>query len=292
MTRILALLLAVSFAASFPSTARAAPDGGFSRYVLAAVEMLKNGNRAGLGYGDFAFTEDLTFGDNGILKASTSQPLTMCVAAQLEVLVEALNIFAAETGDSSPFRFLPKVFWERLRPMDLRGMIWIVKDSGSTGAAYALEHFGMGHTLPFKDMFPGAFINFNRTNRSGHAGVFLGFLDKAGNDLASYSSAVAGFKYFSSQGKGKPKPISGLGMRWAFFDDAGCPNLSNGRLRDCGIIRSERNGYLAGGYVAMPTDWDQNRANAAVLTNNNATDPKLTTEGTFDALFFTGETTD
>jgi hypothetical protein len=279
---------------SLPGISDAAPpDGSFSAYVVAAVEMLNSDkNRAGQGYGSRSFTEDLKFGDNGTLKASGA-PLTMCVAAQLEVLVEAFNAYSAQTGDYKPFHFIPKVFWERLRPLDLRGMIWMVKNSQSTGAAYAFEHFGMGKRLPFKDLFPGTFINFNRTNKSGHGGVFLGFIDKDGNDLAVYSGAVAGFKYFSAQGAKKPKPISGLGKRWAFFSDAGCPsNLPDGHLRDCGIIRSEEHGLLVGGYVSIPTDWDKDKANGAVLTDNDATVPELTTEGTFDAAFFTGVTTD
>lgn len=161
-------------------------DGGFSRYILAAVKMLGE-TRASLGYGQAAFTQDLTFGDRGVLKAS-KPPITMCVAAQLEVLVEALNLYANDTGskpkDYSPFHFLPKVTWERLRPLDLRGQIWIVKNSNSTGAAQAFENFGMGQRISFDHLFPGAFLNFNRTNKTGHGVMFLGYIDKAGVDLA------------------------------------------------------------------------------------------------------------
>ncbi|MER9313523.1 hypothetical protein NKI51_30415 [Mesorhizobium australicum] len=295
MKPLFAALCTFAFAILSPKTANATPpDGGFSDYVLAAVEMLDGDkSRAGQGYGSGYFTKDLRFGAGDTLKASDKAPLTMCVAAQMEVLVEALNMWSEKNKNNSPFDFLPKVLWQRLRPLDFRGMIWIVKNSPSSGAGYALEHFGMGHLVPFKGLFPGSFINFNRTNKSGHAGVFLGYIDKNGNDLDTYSNDVAGFKYFSSQGMNKPKPISGLGKRWGFFSDVACPDkLPSGHLRDCGIIRSEKNGYLVGGYVLDPSNWDAKKGNAAVVTNNDATSPELTTEGTFNAVFFNGETTD
>jgi hypothetical protein len=213
----------------------------------------------------------------------------MCVAAQLETLVEALNLYAKDTKDYSPFHFLPKVMWTRLRPLDFRGMIWIVDTSKSTGAGSAFERYGMGHALKFKDMFPGAFLNLNRVNKTGHAVIFLSFLDSNGNEMPTYSGKVAGFKYFSSQGK---EQDGGFGYRWAFFSNAGCPTLSPPKRRDCGIIRSEENGYLAGGYVLSPKDWDNDKANTAIISNNDMTDPSLTTEGQFNSDFFTGVTTD
>jgi hypothetical protein len=263
-------------------------DGGFSRYILSAVKMLGN-DRAGLGYGAGTFTRDLAFGDIGELKA-TKPPKTMCVAAQLEVLIEAVRIYAEETKDYAPFHYIPKITWERLRPLDLRGQIWMVRGSPSTGAAHAFENFGMGKRIPFKDLFPGSFLNFNRTNKTGHGVVFLGFLDKAGSDLPQYSDEVAGFKYFSSQGKNKPD--GGLGYRWAFFSDAGCPALSPGKKRDCGVLRSENNHLLVGGYVAAPNMWNQEIAAEQILTNNEATEPGLITEGVFDPDYFSGATTD
>ncbi|TYO68398.1 hypothetical protein FXV83_00775 [Bradyrhizobium hipponense] len=275
-------------AALFPFPARSeSPDGGFNKYVLTAVKMLGE-SRAAKGYGSAAFTQDLTFGDDGILKAS-GPPITMCVAAQLEVLVEALNLYARETKDVSPFHYIPKVTWARLRPLDLRGQIWMVNGSPSTGAAHAFENFGMGKRIAFKNLFPGTFVNFNRT-RTGHGVVFLGYIDKTGADLSDYSNLVAGFKYFSAQGMGKPD--GGLGYRWGFFADAGCPSLPADKKRDCGIIRSEANNLLVGGYVAMPNMWDAEKAAAQVLSNNVATDPALTTEGTLNESYFSGITTD
>ncbi|MGR9476932.1 hypothetical protein [Rhizobium leguminosarum] len=292
MNKLSGMLSAVFIATTVSVSGASAADGGFSKFVLEAVDSSYR-DWGGLGYGNSALTHELQFGDNGTLRASDAAPLTMCVAAQLEILVQALNAYSAETGDLTPFHFIPRKFWERTRPLELRGMMWQVANSparGHGGATYAFENFGMGHALAFKDMFPGTFITFNRA-RSGHAGIFLAYLDAAGNELDAYSDEVAGFKYFSSQGKGKPRPISGLGYRYGFFGE-NCPALPQGHLRDCGILRSENNGILTGAYVMLPPDWDTAKANAAVIGNNDATDPTLIREGVFDANYFTGETTD
>jgi hypothetical protein len=289
MKRYRILVFAVAVVGLFGATGtRSEPkDGGFSDYILRTVKKLAK-ERAGGGYGNFSYTQDLTFGDNGILKA-THPPLTMCVAAQMEILVEALNLYAQETHDFSPFHFVPKSTWERLRPLDLRGQIWTVTGSPSKGAADAFQNFGMGERIPFKELFPGAFLNFNRT-KSGHGVIFLGFIDQSGADMPAFSDHVAGFKYFSSQGKDSPD--GGFGYRWAFFSDAGCPTLPPGKKRDCGVIRSEANNYLVGGYMKTPKMWDREKAASQILSSREATDPALTREGEFDSNYFTGVTTD
>ena len=115
---LFSLLIGVGFLGA--TNVRSEPrDGGFSDFILRTVEKLAK-ERARGGYGNFSYTQNLTFGDDGILKA-TRPPLTMCVAAQMEVLVEALNLYASETRDFSPFHYVPKSTWERLRPLDLRG---------------------------------------------------------------------------------------------------------------------------------------------------------------------------
>jgi hypothetical protein len=266
-----------------------AEETDFNGYVLKAVTLVAK-DRSGLGYGPGNFTRDLQFGDNGLLPAS-HPPLTMCVAAQLEILVEALNLYFEDTHDATPFHFLPKVSWQRLRPTDLRGQIWIVENAPSHGAADAFSNFGMGQTVAFKDLRPGSFLNFNRNTGSGHGVVFLGYLDQSGNDLKGYSAAVAGFRYFSAQGK-QGVDGSGLGYRWAFFSDAGCPALDGGRKRDCGVIRSESPKLLTGGVVLHPKNWDKKRAAEQLLQSQNVTDPKLLQEGVFDPSYFSGITTD
>jgi hypothetical protein len=262
----------------------------FNKYVLGTVDMLAT-NYGGKGYEkNGAFTHDLKFGDNGEFKA-VLPPFTMCVAAQFEVIIEALNQFYKEKVSTFPFHFMPRVYWSRLRPHDFRGEVWIVDYSPSHGAADAFVNFGMGERVPFRDLNPGDFLNFNRSNKTGHAVVFLGYIDKEGHILSKYEdSRVAGFKYFSSQGQGHPD--GGLGYRWAFFEDAGCPALDDSRKRDCAILRTENNNYLVGGFLRVPTAWDQKKAADYILQGNSIQDPRLLEEGTFNANFFTGVTTD
>jgi hypothetical protein len=216
----------------------------------------------------------------------------MCVSAMLEVIVIAMAIYATETGDYSPFHYLPKKSWERLSPVDLRGQIWIVKHSDSLGTAHALQNFGMGTVGDFRTLKPGAFINLNRNNRTGHAVVFLSYLDSKGDALAEFSSAVAGFKYFSSQGT---ETKGGFGYRYAFFSDAGCPVLSDGRKRDCGVIRSNNSALLHAGTMAHPQAW--NKAQALEQLEREAFhmkngDTEMLVEGDYDARFLSGKTID
>jgi hypothetical protein len=277
---IAAACLSAGCAATRPATnaaALAAPPRRFSPYIVKAVEMLANDpTRAGRGYGSAAFTKELDFGKDEKLKA-TNEPKTMCVAAQLEVLVEALNIYARETQDYSPFKFLPKSSWERLRPTDLRGQIWIVDGAPSSGASDAFKNNGMGVKVTFEQLKPGDFVNLNRASGSGHGVIFMNYLDLAGNTLDAYSANVAGFRYFSSQGK---PDDGGLGYRYAFFYP-NCPNnLGDGKRVDCKVIRSASQRLLNTGYVAMPADW--HKADPGALS--------LAPEGTFDSGYFTGET--
>jgi len=165
-----------------------------------------------------------------------------------------------------------------------------VEHSPSHGAADAFVSYAIGERVQFKDLTPGSFLNLNRNNRTGHAVIFLNYLDKDGNELQKFSPQVAGFRYFSSQGKGAPD--GGFGYRWAFFSDMGCPDLSGNRKRDCGIIHSENSNLLVGGFLKMPKAWDQKKAAAQFLQVHESVDPRFTTEGVFNSDFFSGVTTD
>lgn len=267
-----------------PLTAAAnAPPQRLNPYILSAVAEL-NADYGARGYANAAFTHNLRFGNQGELKA-TQPPGTMCVATQLEVLVEALNRYAQETGDYSAFAFLPKATWEHIRPTDFRGEVWMVKGAHSNGAADALQHFGMGAITSFEAAQPGDFINFNRVSGSGHGVVFLAYLDRQGHELPVFGPDVVGFKYFSAQGTATD---GGLGYRYAFFYPQ-CPIISADRKRDCGVIRSASERLFIVGFAQLPSAWNHAAAEAA-LTVPGAAAPAV--EGTFDIDYFTGVTTD
>jgi hypothetical protein len=231
----------------------------FNTYILKAVQYLDQ-NYPAEGYGQSAYTHDLHYGDT-VVKAS-HPPETMCVAAVAEVIITALDLYMQETGDKTPLNYLPAIGWERLGLRDIRSHIWVDARLKSNGTADALSTFGIGRHAPFKELTPGSFINLNRDNGSGHAVIFLGFIDDHGKDIAMYGPSVAGFKYFSSQGKHGASG-SGLGYRYAFFDRDGqsfCPTLAADMKRDC-TIKAPRydKDYqtLNSGYMLMPQQWDK-----------------------------------
>jgi hypothetical protein len=260
------------------------PPAKLNSYVLRAIDTVEL-KYAGLGYDQQAFTHDLPFGKDAVLPAS-KKPVTMCVAAQMEVLVEALNLYATETGDFSAFSFLQRSSWTRLAPTDFRGQVWVVAGSPAYGMSDALRNLGMGEKKAFERLEPGDFVNFNRDNGTGHAVVFLAYLDLAGNELPAFGPTVEGFKYFSSQGRG---PESGLGYRYAFFKPTdACPILSHDKKRDCGVIRSASQRLYSAGSAWLPSAYD--RAAADAFRKKYFT--RAFTEGSFDAAYFTGLTTD
>jgi hypothetical protein len=224
----------------------------FNAEILAAVPTV-NAEWAGKGYDiNSFFTHDLAYGPDCCIRANHA-PKSMCVAAMVEVIVAALNARFAKTQDRSPFEKLPMRSWQRGSRRDIRAHVFMFAGLDSHGTAHALERFGIGKQVPFAELEPGGFVNFNRTGGSGHACVFLSFIDAAGNDLPAFGPGVVGFRYFSAQGKGLPD--AGFGFRWAFFDGH-CPNsLPPGRRRDCGVIRSDNPKLLCCGYMLEPSHW-------------------------------------
>jgi hypothetical protein len=224
----------------------------FNAEILAAVSSM-NAELAGKGYDiNSFFTHDLPYGPDCCIRANNA-PKTMCVAAAVEVIVTALNARYSRTQDRSPFQKLPLRSWQRGSRRDIRAHIFMYAGLDSHGTAHALERFGIGKQVPFSEVLPGGFINFNRSSGSGHACVFLSYIDGAGNDLATFGPGVVGFRYFSAQGMGLPD--AGFGYRWAFFDGH-CPEtLPAGRRRDCKVIRSDSPKILCCGYMLDPSNW-------------------------------------
>ena len=242
---------------SLSSVAYADNQNGFNKYILRAVEDI-NRNYPSKGYDiSRAYTHNITYGSEAV-KAS-QPPLTMCVAASAEVIITALNIYAAETGDKSVYTYFPATSWNRMRPKDIRSHIWVDPKLDSYGTADALVTFGVGKRVKFSELEPGSFVNINRLNRTGHSVVFMGFIDGKGEVLSKYSDKVMGFKYFSSQGKGTTGD-AGFAYRYAFFakdtNNPYCPELPAGKRRDCKIIWSTGQKLLNTGYMLMPSKWD------------------------------------
>lgn len=227
-------------------------NDGFNDDILAASDRLFR-DHGGRGYdiGSY-FTHDLVYGDGEVIPANHA-PLTMCVAAAMEVIVEAMQSWYGTTRDKAPFTKLPASSWRRGTPTSIRAHVFMYAGTGSNGTAHALERFGIGRVVPFADLRPGDFMNFNRESGTGHACIFLSYLDERGDDLASFSSEVVGFKYFSAQGRNSQD--AGLGYRWAFFAGKGPARLDGGRRTDRGVIWSSRQSLLCCGYMLHPSRW-------------------------------------
>lgn len=226
----------------------------FNDYVLKAITQL-NSTYAKGGYDiGSAFTHDIPYADGAVKKSSpnVAPAPSMCVAGVTEIIITAINLYVAETRDRTAYTKIPLALWTRGNALSLRANLFMYAGTGSHGTAHSLKRFGMGQELGFDSLKAGDFINLNRTTHSGHAVVFLGYLDATGNGLPSAQGAK-GFKYFSLQGKGKPD--AGFGYRWAFFEGS-CPTLAAGRTRDCHVIRSSNPVLLNAGRMAAPAEWN------------------------------------
>lgn len=229
------------------------PVATFNDYILKAVKMISS-DRSGRGYDLHSyFTQDLSYGpDNPAAIKANHPPLTMCVAAVTEIMIEALNIYYREAHDKTPFQKLTVTSWKRGSMKDIRAHIFQYDGAKCNGTAHALQRFGVGKQLRFASLLPGDFLTMNRTTGSGHTAVFLGFIGADYGDVPRHSDAVRGFKYFSSQGK---KVGGGFGYRWAFFSPF-CPGEIAGKRRDCNIILTENQRLLNTGCMLHPKAWN------------------------------------
>jgi hypothetical protein len=237
----------------------------FNRYILEAIDELYDEYRA-RGYSPgTAYTHDLDYAEPREIKAGPHAPATMCVGAISEIVIVALSRYAQETGDTSVFFTLPAITWITGNEKNLRPYIFMYEGVESNGTADALVQFGLGEHRPFPALVPGDFINFNRENGSGHAVVFVGYLNAYGEVLDSYDPAkVVGFMYFSAQGKNSTD--AGLGYRYAFFGD--CPAWRvHEKRRDCGIIASNKSRALNTGYMLHPKHWTVQKAKMQLMAS-------------------------
>jgi hypothetical protein len=97
------------------------------------------------------------------------------------------------------------------QPTEIRAFqkLWYgaTEESREVQCAMAVEKLGIGKRINPDDARPGDFLQFWRTNKSGHSVVFL--------DWVKHDGRRIGFKYRSSQGSTK-----GIGDRVEYFADA------------------------------------------------------------------------
>ena len=251
----------------------------FNSYILKAIAYLYS-NYGLKGYDiNSILTHDITYHTFGTIPARHA-PLTMCVAAQMEIILTAFELYAKETGDYTVYDYLPKRSFEGLEITALKGHIWVNHDFKADGTADALINFGMGERRAFEDLSPGDFVNINRTTRTGHAVTFLGYINSTGKIQPAYNSTVVGFKYFSSQGRAAAGE-GGFDYRYAVFSKFGCPAMPY--KRDCEVIYSADQRMLNTGTMLSPGYWTGVMPQASDETSG---------ETVLNRTFFNGITTD
>jgi hypothetical protein len=239
----------------------------FNYYILEAIDYIDSNYRL-LGYDGANLTHDIEYGDSDINSelhygtiTKSGGARTMCVSAQMEIILTALRIYVEDTGDYSVYEYLPMSSWKIQSQSNIKGHLW-VNHEYSHGTAHALANFGMGdNSMKFEDLRPGGFIGFSRTTGTGHATAFIAFLDRDGNEYEIYPSnmsiEIIGFKYYSAQG-GYDVGSGGMDYRWAIFDDYDTPTpsfCSTTKKCDKNVLLSERNDYLNIGMMWHPNKW-------------------------------------
>ena len=266
-----------------------APSTLFASYMVEATSWIHE-NYGLLGYDSAVLTHDFPYGDHGIIPETGTPSKTMCVAAVMEIILTAMQLYEEDTGDASVWDYLPMSSYRYLGAGDLKAHLWVnYGDIDSGGSADALRHFGMGVNVPFERLMPGSVANINRTTGTGHAVVFLAFIDIDGTEYDSYPSGVeiVGFKYYSSQGSSTPGS-GGMDYRWAVFSDYGCPTMPG--PRDCNVIWSTSQHYFNTGVIYHPSQWRP----AYYTQLDSLTDTFTATRkvSSFDPHYFDGVTTD
>ncbi|MFJ1211408.1 hypothetical protein [Burkholderia pyrrocinia] len=243
------------------------PSGSMRPYVLETVKMLYDTRKLG-GYDIHRrFTQDLNYGDYCCVKAT--RPLaggtpykTMCVAAVVETMVEAVNLYARKTGDRAFQSKFPSSRIDNGTRTSLIPNVFKYAGTDSPGTGYALALLGLGRELPFEQLQPGDFVTFNRNGGTGHAVVFLGYLASDHSSPTSvFSGDVVGFRYFSAQGQNRPD--GGFGYRNAYFMKK-CP-VPRGKDDDCNVIGvsikpdgtvSQSRRLFNAGEMFIPNQWN------------------------------------
>ena len=223
----------------------------FNDYILKAVAWLEK-NWARRGYGSSAYTHDLKYGSEVVTKGPKA-PLTMCVAAVAETILVAMDLYAQETGDTSVWNHLPKKSWASQSGSTIKGHIWCDNKIGSNGTGDALSSFGMGITVPFQELVPGSFINLNRSSGTGHAVVFLSFLDKNCKEHDTWDDSIIGFKSYSSQGN---STTGGFDYRYTHFEGKNfASGACSGKKTDACIEKLTNQDWLNTGVIYKPKYW-------------------------------------
>ncbi|MFO1168590.1 MAG: hypothetical protein U1E19_10830 [Rhodoblastus sp.] len=183
------------------------PDGAgggqmqtFNAEILKAVVAINT--KWGVRATTFTVISPTTFLRPDCCVKANHPPKTMCVAAVTEIIIEALNGYYALRPVTRRLSRNCRMSERRGgSKKDIRAHVFMYEGLAQ-GTAHALERFGPVPGPLFEQLELGSFTtNLNR-KKSGHACVFLAYLDATGNEVEeTYGPGVVGVRGTSSQGK-------------------------------------------------------------------------------------------
>jgi hypothetical protein len=193
------------------STPPVAEDSDLNPYVLDVIKTYTNGPYPYLLNTDYAnyngVTENIFYQSRTLAKAHPSgSKASHCSGITFEVFHKAMQARNRKLG---------------LSPDDFNGMtfndlhdfllIWYVANGpkSTNNIAVAMEKYGVGRRITnFEDARPGDFLDFSRTNDTGHTVVFLNWV--------SNGNSIVGLRYWSSQGS-----TNGIAEKTEYFTTGG-----------------------------------------------------------------------
>jgi hypothetical protein len=193
------------------SAQNAAQQRDLNTYVLEIIDTYRGKSYPYLLNNDYAnyngVTQDIVYQGQTLLKAHPSgNRASHCVGITFEVFFRAMQQRNRQAG-------LEPDDFNGMDYADLEDMIltWYVAKGpkSESNLALAVERYGLGRRITnLESVRAGDFIDFSRTNRTGHAAVFIDWVRQGGE--------IVGLKYWSSQGS-----TGGISYRTEYFNVPG-----------------------------------------------------------------------
>lgn len=203
-------------AADKPASPSVAKGDDLNRYVLSVMNTYQIGRYPYLMNTDYnnynGVTTDLVYQGRTIAKANPNgNRASHCVGITFEVFFKAMQQRNRSLG-------LPEDNFNNLSPDELRSFMltWYVANGSkaNSNVAVAVERYGLGKRITnLANAKIGDFIDFSRTNNTGHTVIFVGWIRE--------NQEIIGLKYWSSQ-----ESTKGIAYKTEYFnvhDDNGQP---------------------------------------------------------------------
>lgn len=134
-------------------------------------------------------TADMLFKGKVVMKGEPKKR-TYCCGITLEVFLKSYERWTKTHGEPPEAKLTPES-WAKFQ------RLWFVEKPNGPGPSAALEEYGLGRTVPFRDTLPGDFVQLwrepkeGKTVGSGHSVIFLHW-------LKNEKGEITGMRYWSS----------------------------------------------------------------------------------------------